>query len=49
MRRAPRSQFGVGIFARIDVGERGGFGIGSDGQFQGKVTGLIPHGSLRMR
>ena len=46
MRRAPRVQFGVGIFARIDVGERGGLGIDRDGQFQGKVAGLFPHGSL---
>ena len=46
MRRAPGTQFGVGISARIDVGEGGGFGIGRDGQFQGKVTGLIPVGSM---
>ena len=46
MRIAPGAQFGVGIFARIDVGEGGGFGIGRDGQFQGKVTGLIPVGSM---
>ena len=43
---APGAQFGVGIFARIDVGEGGGFGIDRNGQFQGKVAGLFPHGSL---
>ena len=46
---APGSQFDVAIFARIDVGEEGGFGIDRDGQFQGKVAGLFPHGSLRIR
>ena len=46
MRRAPGTQFGVGISARINVGKRGGFGISRDGQFQGKVTGLIPVGSM---
>ena len=44
--RSPGSQFGVGIIARIDVGEGGGFGSDRDGQFQGKVAGLFPHGSL---
>ena len=46
MRRAPGTQFGVGIFARIDVGKRGASGIRRDGQFQGKVEGLIPVGSM---
>ena len=46
VRRAPGAQFGVGIFARIDVGESGGFGSDRDGEFQGKVAGLFPHGSL---
>ena len=46
MRRAPRAQFGVGGIARINVSEGGGFGIASDGKFEGKVAGLFPHGSV---
>ena len=46
MRIAPRSQFGVCIFARINVDERGGLGLASDRKFQGKVTELFAGGSV---
>ena len=48
-RRAPGAQFGIGGIARINVDKGGGFGIDRDGQFEGIVAVLFPHGPLWIR